>query len=154
MDDLIAFFQARLDEDEALALQAAQVAGPDWTWKTEVPEGHGEPTDYIISLDGALLLDTMGGIEGEAPHVARHDPARVLRDVEADRKLLAMLERARAFNDHMFASTHPEGIASGEILSERMRAATQVLTMEEVARIRAARFSGHPDYRPQWAPTA
>lgn len=74
------------------------------------------------------------------------------RDVAADRALLGALDEARKFSDHMFSSSSPEGVASGEVLGERMRAATQVVTLERVVAIRAARFSTHPDYLKKWAP--
>jgi hypothetical protein len=111
---LAAFLNARLEEDEALARQAAQVAGPDWTWETEVPEGCDYPTDYIKTPDGTLLLDTMGGIEGVAPHVALHDPARTLRDVEAKRRMLEELDLSYPDEEHMIRllaavySDHPD----------------------------------------------
>lgn len=67
MDDLIAFVAARLDEDEAAARAAVNFSYgvPDWC-------DDGDP-------DGV--------------HIARHDPARVLREVEASRKLLVRYER-------------------------------------------------------------
>jgi hypothetical protein len=133
MTGLTAFLAARLDEDEALARQAAQVAGPDWTWKTEVPEGCDYPTDYIKTPDGTPLLDTMGGIEGDAPHVARHDPARVLREVWAKRKIIEVYEAAAASDDS--ATDRSIGMA----------------TLRMVLRSYATVWNDHPDYRQEWA---
>ena len=143
---MVAFLEARLDEDEAGA-KACQSPSP---WKTAthpadswiVTDATGEP---VIYDEGTPSLE-------EAAHIARHDPARVLRDVEADRALLSALGQARKFSDHMFSSPSPEGAASGEVPGERVRAATQVLTLERVVMIRAARFSDHPGYSPAWAP--
>ena len=139
MSDIAAFLSARLDEDEALARQAAQVAGPDWTWKTEVPEGWDAPTDYVISPAGALLLDTMGGIEGEAPHVARHDPARVLREVEAKRNILARYEDCLTRQEDQDYPYAP--------------AAEQAREYEDfVLPNLVAAWSDHPDYDQDWTP--
>jgi hypothetical protein len=138
---LLAFFAARLDEDEAISRTAAMsakvhmdgYADGDWSWL----DSYGQP-----QLADLPLID----------HQMRFDPARVLRDVAADRALLGALEEARKFSDHMFASSSPEGVAHGEVPGQRMRAATQVQTLERVVAIRAARFSDNPDYRPEWAP--
>lgn len=87
IEALVASLNAGLDEDEAAAKVAANVAGPDWAWKTKYNDDG--PTDYVTSPDGTVLLDTLGGIESEAPHVARQDPARALREVAAKRALIA-----------------------------------------------------------------
>jgi Family of unknown function (DUF6221) len=146
IDDLIAFLEARLDEDEAAAVAAAEAdkrygGRPHWSALGNIVIDAGDP-DWAVADLGPCLEDA-----SVAAHIVRHDPARVLREVEADRKLLAELEQARKFSDHMFSSPLPEGVASGEVLGERMRAATQVLTLERVVVIRAERFSDHPDYR-------
>lgn len=144
--DLIAFLNARLDEDEALARQAAQVAGLDWTFKTEVPEGCDYPTDYITSPDGALLLDTMGGIEGDAPHVARHDPARVLREVAFKRHILESHYPRRPW-----APDAPDGLlicAGEEADGDTWQMATRWPCPD--VRALAAVWSDHPDYDPEW----
>ena len=139
MMDLVGFLSARLDEDEALARQAAQVAGPDWTWRTEVPEGCDYPTDYITNLRGTLLLDTMGGIEGDAPHVARHDPARVLREVEAKRRIIAACaETLQGEESHDYVT---DGGSGEEYELARF-------TLRQLA----AAWSDHPDCRPEWRP--
>ena len=76
MSDLADFLRARYGEDEAAARAAASVAGPDWTWRTDVTL-NDETTDYVTTPDGVVLMDTMGGIEDNAPHVARHDPETI-----------------------------------------------------------------------------
>lgn len=68
MSDLAAFLTARLDEDEAAAKAAW---GTEWDWR------------YLVSpfREPCSTAHTV--------HIARHDPARVLRGVEAKRKILA-----------------------------------------------------------------
>lgn len=62
-----------------------------------------------------------------AGHIARHDPAKVLRRVRADRLIL----------DHVEASIHASGPHLGD---------TWVL------RLLALRYNDHPDYQQEWRP--
>ena len=167
MINLTAFLYARLEEDEAIARAAAdsveeapgfwrydegarpvpRIIGTSWessltdgVWNCDDPDDHCDELRHPSRSAGK--------------HIARHDPARVLRDVTADRKLLTALERATEYSDRMFGPVPPDDIAHGEWPGERMRAATQVLILEYVARIRAERFSDHPGYWPGWAPDA
>src|SRR6266702_4239538 len=76
--DLAAFWAARLDEDEAAANAAR--AGP---WRYD--------GSAVIAATG--LNVTPAGAhhsihEDDAAHIARHDPARVLREVAADRRIM------------------------------------------------------------------
>ncbi|MER5894832.1 DUF6221 family protein [Streptomyces sp. NPDC001876] len=74
-DDLVEFLRARLDE---VAELAARCAGDDcgqWT-------AHGDSVDFC-------QMDLSGIHPTIAQHVAFHDPAHVLRDVEAKRRVLA-----------------------------------------------------------------
>ncbi|GGK61654.1 hypothetical protein Sme01_03420 [Sphaerisporangium melleum] len=100
-DALVAFIRARLDEDERLARQACEHANDGWRLGD-----HGEvvlcwpPEPHVAENERRLgvpvTADEWRGIDVPghmAPHVARHDPAHVLRDVEAKRKLLDQYER-------------------------------------------------------------
>src|ERR1039458_9945180 len=72
---IVAFLAARLDEDRAVAREAAGLH-----WVAE------EPAIGIVLVDGEPLIE--GHITGLTAHIARHDPVRVLRDVEAKRAIL------------------------------------------------------------------
>jgi hypothetical protein len=67
MSELVEFLRARLDEDERIA----RAAGGDGHWTAEDIAVYGE------------RLDPTGRV-----HMATHDPARVLAEVEAKRGLL------------------------------------------------------------------
>jgi hypothetical protein len=130
-DEQIAFLRARLDEDEAAAREATADPGmaAEWHETTSgcldvgLPDHGGEDwRDYVWPQGDSRVTR----------FIARHDPASVLRDVEADRAILALLE---------------QDVTDGR---ERDYDATGVL--EQVVRIRAARFRDHPDYRPEWKP--
>jgi hypothetical protein len=96
----VAWLRAPLDEDEWLARQADVKQGdPDW-WVGPAPTAGGEfftvrslrdvhPIARVQRLDGddgepAAILDGAAA----ADHIARHDPARVLREVEAKRRII------------------------------------------------------------------
>jgi hypothetical protein len=103
MDDLIAFVRAQLDEDERAA--RAATAGPWWhnpgkAWlnaeafevydrsKGEEFVGYGEsPLSGCVAATGpANHPQSMA----DAVHIARWDPARVLAEVEAKRRIVEM----------------------------------------------------------------
>jgi hypothetical protein len=87
--DLVQWLRTQLDEDERIARRATK--GP---WLVDC-ETHAEA---IIAGDGTSVI--AGGRWGgeasafesteDALHIAEHDPARVLREVEAKRGLLAL----------------------------------------------------------------
>src|ERR1700733_113723 len=72
---IVEFISARLDEDEAAALPFGHT-----TWRDE------ETPIGVILVDGEALIE--GHITGLTAHIARHDPARVLAEVKAWRRLL------------------------------------------------------------------
>jgi hypothetical protein len=118
MDDLTAFLNARLDEVEAAAKAAS---GTDW----------GQALTFVTDEGGARVAEAAS--VRTAIHIARHDPARVLREVTAGRRLIA------EFKSHDDAK-YPDfdgGYVSG---------------LEDAMMIAAAIWSDHPDYRQEWAP--
>jgi hypothetical protein len=130
MDDLTAFVKARLDEDEAIAQAAASEAGPDWTWDRETRDG------YLRTPGGTIMADALN-VEDEQfrPHVARHDPARVLREVAAKRKRLAAYTAARAAADR-YDDQYMAGVASG---------------LADAIKDDASAWNDHPDYDQKWS---
>lgn len=140
--DLTAFLSARLDEDEAAAKAAASVAGPDWH-HDNFSEFGSRPTTKIFSAAGSPLVDMLHYDDEEmAPFIVRHDPARVLREVEAGRRILATYA---AFQQRAAAQSE-----AGDMVGLGTWAATRMV--HEIIKIRAAVWSGHPDYRQEWAP--
>ncbi|NKS02638.1 hypothetical protein GS528_16870 [Rhodococcus hoagii] len=78
MSDIVEFLRARLDEDEQMARSAASPDGYDWT-----PFGPGEDDfDRVEGTSVATASDDMA--DASARHIARHDPARVLREVGSE----------------------------------------------------------------------
>ncbi|MGE6726811.1 DUF6221 family protein [Streptomyces niveus] len=73
--DLVPFLHARLDEEADLARRCGGDDCGEWT-------AHGHTVDFCQS-------ELPGFHPTTALHVALHDPARVLREVEAKRRVLA-----------------------------------------------------------------
>jgi len=87
--ELARFADINLGIDEALAQAAASVAGPDWDHQV-LGEATGQMSAYLCTPDGTPLADLMHVNDEElGPHLAEHDPARVLREAEAKRRILA-----------------------------------------------------------------
>ena len=112
---LTEFLTARLDEVEAAA-RDAYYDGQRWYAEEEGVSRY--PSDDLVY---------MAHRKRDASHIVRWQPARVLREVEADRALLAKYEIAKALLPGKYKLGYCEAI-------------------EEVLAIRAARFSDHPDY--------
>lgn len=84
MDDLIAFYRARLDELEQAAIAASP--GP-WAANAE----HDEVLrvdDGITVADGFALSGRQ--LRATVDHIVLHDPVRTLRRVAAGRKLIEL----------------------------------------------------------------
>lgn len=96
------FLNARLDEDEA----AARAARPWW------------PSTYTLKF----------AKEDRAVHIARHDPDRVLAEVEAKRRVIEMTPVVRGLQDPTAEAQH-------------------MLVLAHLASV----YAGHPAYDPDWA---
>ncbi|MFT2014606.1 DUF6221 family protein [Streptomyces sp. 796.1] len=81
MNDLATFLRTRLDEDEAAARAASP--GP-WHVNAEA--------DEVLAVDGITVCDgfALSGrqLRATTEYIARHDPARVLAEVDAKRRIL------------------------------------------------------------------
>lgn len=100
------FLNARLDEDEALARAAAP--GP---WHTNAE------ADEVLAVDGITVAEgfALSGpqIRATTQHIARHNPARVLAEIQAKRRIVEMYGQAVAIDtvlDHLAAvyDQHPD----------------------------------------------
>ena len=89
---IVEFLEARLAEDEMTANAAIEDAA-DWhvlySYR-DIKDGDGH---YVV------LADSNYPTVGQAAHIARHDPARVLRQCEAARAVIAEFLRLDALGD-------------------------------------------------------
>lgn len=141
-DGLVAFLRARLDEVE----QAARGAGGKaWKWE----HGYGDmcndstcPYGELATDDTVLMqvhgYDIRSPWQG-GPHIEHHHPARVLRQVEAQRGIITA---HGWFRDHAHVLDGPVvGICQ---CGEDQPCPT--------LRYLALPYDDHPDYRPEWRP--
>jgi Family of unknown function (DUF6221) len=128
---LRAFIEARLADDERTAL-AIKPELRGWQTAGGWPEHH--PTKVVSGE--VLIVDDDADMATEVmPHIARHDPARVLREVAAKRAILADLDRARAQ-----AKQHPKDLATTGWMLGIMRALGYL----------ALAWNDHLDFDPSW----
>ena len=146
MDGLIAFLKARIDEDKAGALAAAGGDGkyggrPNWSARFRwIVTDEADPDWAIVDLSPLTEDRDLGG------HIARHDPARALREVEAKRAILR--NHRPAWTDYKDG----DGIdrTSNECV-ECEPSGTPDNYPCPTLRILAAVYSDHPDYDPAWS---
>lgn len=92
-----------------------------------------------------------------AGHIVRHDPARVLRDIAADRKLIARYKAAVESHEEALQTLAAARKQWGGMSQETNDAYEDTITTSAragafltVLEDRAARFSDHEDYQPHW----
>ncbi|MFE2965530.1 DUF6221 family protein [Streptomyces sp. NPDC059340] len=128
MDELVRWLGEQLDEDERIARDADP--GP---WKSDSLGRHDQAAIKLGSPTSTSLIQFDGSrAAANGQHVARHDPARVLREIEAKRDLLRLAERA-----HDYHETFTSGFASA---------------LEGTLRLFALAYADRPGYREEWAP--
>lgn len=127
----MAFLRARLDQDEIYAHASMEENGAEeWVASTrdDVPSTYPH---HGVWADGPEIATVRGA--GTRRHIARHDPARVLAEVDAKRRLVDLLV----------------GVVRGDYIDDGEPAlATRMLPYL------ALPYASHPDYRPEWAPAA
>jgi hypothetical protein len=148
---LAEFLRARLDEDEAAAKAAEHADGPDTlSWRRGGArhltfDNHcSEDYESVFAGNWDRILIARDSVHGGplAAHIARHDPARTLREVEAKRARLARYERA-----HEQVIVCREAGDPAESLSWARAASELWLSIADDAAV----YGGHPDYRAEWA---
>lgn len=118
MSDLAAFLLARLDEDEAVAKDARNA------WPESADSDDADPDSALANRHA--LYEVPNDLR-PARHVARHDPARVLREVGAMRRVIRLLGTSGQYGP---VEWDPD---------------------DEILLAMAAVWSGHPDYDPEWS---
>ena len=141
--ELAEFLTACLDEDEAAAKAAA---GPDWledgspslvVFTRQQDEGPRQGVRGIAWCSNGYDDD-----RANMAHIARHDPARVLREVEAGRHLIA--DYSAVTED----APPDRYLPTGELQPEW----AQVECLHRELTRRAGVYSDRPGYRQVWAP--
>lgn len=102
--DLASWLRAQLDADEAVARAVEDNSAPwDGQWKADGPDCLRTYNDWVLFYGHTHPL-----APGLVNHVVRHDPARVLRETDAKRRILHVhvdqreCERCAWFNDELY----------------------------------------------------
>jgi hypothetical protein len=149
IDELIHFVRLQLDEDERLALATSPVGDRVW----HVANGTGLAQGSWLILQPHHGAQSLGshGVE----HIARHDPARVLREVEALRAIIDLHE-PREYVTYLKHVTYWQcGYCAGLCHSRSGLGCEQpvdALWPCDTVRLLAAIFSDRPGYREEWRP--
>jgi hypothetical protein len=126
LDELFAFMRAALDEDERVAREAANNDDSLMPWSV-----HTEDLGHLVRVrydNGYSVIHSDGNIDqDEAEHIARWDPARVLAEVEAKRRILDWIDRT-AISDQV----------------------TWSFVAEAPIRLLAQPYAGQPGWREEW----
>lgn len=135
MSDLIDFLRAQLDEDERDA-RAAYL--PNFKWYVEDRAVQLAPIqDCDCGADAWLPANT----KADAYHISRHDPARVLREVEAKRETIRLYEDTLETIEML--KSHGQKSDAHAVAAE---------SYLNVIRRDAAVYADHPDYNEAWRP--
>lgn len=158
-DDLVAFLRARLDEDEQTARAAADETGIA-AWVGSDESGHAwryqhggvwgdhdglcSEAPYVVGTDLRQVQD----------HIARHDPARVLAEVDAKRRMVDEYAKTVEIMERAGARLSTTAAALNDLPSFTTwaRARDEALIMRDWVALLALPFADHPDYRQEWAP--
>ena len=126
MSELVVFLKARLDDDERVAKGAERTSTADW-----IQAVLRSPFDFRTN-----------------DHIARHDPARVLREVEAKRRILARHKPGDP-STNAWAAPWCEGCGyEGSLSYPRTEHIDECPELRDLA----IAYADHPDYREEWRP--
>ena len=140
MDELVQFLRARYDEDEQAAKACASAP-----WEVEIP-----PMVHVsvqARRDNKWKWGKLGYVatverDEDRAHIVRHDPARVLRDIEARRRIMTLHTAATG---HGCSTTDETGYNLNYDEVSYNDACTTL-------RLLASVYADHPSYRAEWRP--
>jgi hypothetical protein len=117
------FLLARIAEDESVALRLCP--------GRKARNGHWRVDSFMLA--SVLAMDPLA-----ARHIARHDPARVLAECEAKRRIV---------------EEHPDYGGYGESCARCAESSIDLAPWPcPTLRALASVWSDHPDYREEWRP--
>lgn len=151
MDDLARWLGEQLDEDERIARGATEFASPQWhldedsttvlMWPPEprVAEMERRKGLPVTSDEWRGVMVDSSGNAGLGQHVARHDPARVLREIESKRQML------RDADD--FCAEYDNDIDDDNSAAQRA-----YCWRDTIRRNLAVAYADRPGYLEEWRP--
>lgn len=173
MTILTQFLRARLDEDEAAARAAVEPdrPGTHWEWIDPDDDTAASVEDGYLSTASLRTVETFPAAgdgeewmlpgfiihtaeevpEGAAVHIARNSPARVLREVEAKRRVMErhspvpLGPRAKKGTPHSCAGCNFE-YGDIDFVTDDIEDCPELRDL-------AAPYADHPDFDPNWSTT-
>ncbi len=141
MDDLVQWLGKQLDEDERIALAVGRES-----WQPRYVDSVSDsPDTATVQLpDGTDVALMERYSYQDAEHIAEHDPARVLREIDAKRRMLA-LHHPRHDGYTWVCDT-----CSQYDVERRM--VVHVYAPCEHLRLLALPYADRPGYREEWRP--
>lgn len=139
IEEIVAFLTARIGEDEQVAQAAIEEVGePEWIGSDESGHAWRYQHSGVWGDDDGPCSEApevaTTGLKLVQRHIARHDPARVLREVKAKRRILARHAECGTGSGYCDDGGHDlGGLGCGDL------------------RDLAAPFSGEPGYDERWA---
>lgn len=152
MEDLVTWLRACLDDDERVAREVSEKAPYD-EWDAAGAQGEDDAALSNWEVIRIARPYNRPDARSVAEHIARWDPARVLADIEAKRRILDAfetwqredLEAREDYQAWALGEPHRDGPyrrtvseAAGEGLKLAIRALAQP-------------FAGRPGWREEWA---
>lgn len=133
-DSLAAFLLARWAEIEALTQTWASTSN----WEAEGSD--------VVGLNATIAEDVNFGY---APHIARHDPAYVLADIESKRRIVELYkeERSRVL---AYRSPRWKDAMNEQDKAEWHKQEARHRVAEDFALALAQPFADHPDFLEEW----
>lgn len=135
---IIEFLTARLDEDEERARRATQGVWKIWGMAVMADQDGTSSADTAVDVAHTVMADEHGKPRTfDAQHIARHDPARVLAEVEAKRRIVSLHHEPVSWQPGRDPSCSSIDYAEDSTDCETLRAL-------------ALPYADHPDYREEW----
>ena len=107
MDDLVQWLGEQLDEDERIAREA-----PHGPWLISNTVDPTKPCEVRTFPDLRLVADGLSWLAAE--HIVRHDPARVLREIDAKRQIVQLLAETTEAGESYKGPDYYEGVDACE----------------------------------------
>lgn len=158
MTDLVEWLRAQLDEDERIARAAADTYGGSEQWRILRLTDEDYGTEWSLEIADRVIPAGLPGDDedplrvDELHHIARHDPARVLRQVKAYREILAEHRIKRADDwepwDRNFDESRDFGCSTCHFDRDL---GTHAWGYCNTLRALASIYSHRPGFKPEWS---
>ncbi|MFD8970518.1 DUF6221 family protein [Streptomyces sp. NPDC059568] len=151
------WLRARFDEDEQAA-RAAMWDDASATWTARPPQADYERYTVVDYCDDGVVAVTPenADADGVGRHVARHDPARVLAEVEGKRRIVDIyanaLEERVALRARMREVIRSDSDEFGRLHRQESELIETAERMAPVVRLLALPYADRPGYREEWRP--